>query len=1285
MTKTDQRPAAAIEIAVLSHADTDLVTMRKAEASLNGVALNVHCLSLQQVGSHDAMTTWLDTYGIRMQIIIVRLLGRPDGLPGLATLNERAHGNHFALITLSGTGALDPELNKLSNVRPDILHGVNAYWQAGGVDNAVQCLRYLSDKLLHTARGYKPPQRLPDHGMYFPNLPVERTLEYSQAQHNSGQPVIGILFYRAHWTSGHLNFIDTLVNTFVRRGIDVIPIFTHSLRNVDGDGFPVALRLFEQAGGIDVLVNTTAFAVADARSAVPGSASPHLDRPGVFEQFGVPVLQALISSMTREQWQQSARGLNPLDTAMNVALPEFDGRIISVPVSFKTKLESSQEGGTHYEVLPDRAERLADLAMRFACLRQTPNAHKRIAFIFTNASGNAAQIGNAVGLDAPASLMKILHAMQAHGYRIEGLPDTSDQLMQRLIHQGSYDEDFLTAEQMRAAAARVPADQYAQWFDALPAEPRRKMLDQWGAPPGAAYVDENGDLIMAGLAFGHAFVALQPPRGYQMDADAIYHQPDLAPTHHYYAFYRWLRDIWRASAIVHIGKHGTLEWLPGKGVGLSENCFPDALLADMPLFYPFIVNDPGEGSQAKRRGHAVVVDHLMPSMTTADTYGPLAELTQLIDEYYRVEALDPQKVPLLQQQIGDLIKQARLDTDLGLLRRYPHHDAHERTAPAHCADMASADFTHLLEDIDGYLCELGSAQIRDGLHTLGESPAGESFIDLICAITRLSNFDSPSLPESIAHAFEIDWPALQADKGLRLSIDTTALAAITQRPLHTHADAIEAILACARALMADFHARHFDPESIDASIAAALRRPATETLRHVLRFVATTLVPNLHRTRDEIGHLLDGLNGNHVPAGPSGAPTRGMAHVLPTGRNFYSVDPHAIPSMAAVRIGERLADEVLRRHLDEHGGYPESIGISIWGTSTMRTHGDDIAEALALLGVKPVWQAESRRVTCFTVIPLAQLGRPRIDVTVRISGFFRDAFPHLIGFVDDVIQHVAQLDEPCELNFVRKHYLDEIHCALQAPLPAETLKRRALYRIFGSKPGSYGAGILPLIQEQNWQSRDDLARAYIEWGGYAYTRDEYGVKAHDIFRARLARVDIALHNQDNREHDIFDSDDYLQFHGGMIAAIHGLTGRRPRHYFGDTHDPARPQVRDLKQEALRVFRSRVVNPKWLASIQRHGYKGGLELNATVDYLFGYDATADILDDWMYENVAQAYALNPNIQRFLTASNPWALYAMTERLLEAAQRGLWKKPADEMLGALTQLHLDTEALLEARGE
>ena len=1318
------------DIVLLTHADTDLATLQFAAEALGDTEAAVRGVSLHTVSRADRMSEWLATQLGASWIVVVRLLGRADEVPGLTTLALRARETGCALMVLSGTGETDPELDRLSNVSTDVLRDANAYWLAGGVDNIAQSLRYLSDRLWLTALGYEAPRALPQHGVYRPDMAPEAALKSFKTSRRAGAAAIGLLFYRAHWTSGNLHFIDTLVAALEQRGADVLPVFTHSLRETEDDDFPLALGLFEQAGGIDLLINTTSFAIGD--TTVDGPARADHDNANVFERLGVPVLQAITSGMTREQWAQSPRGLNPLDTAMNVALPEFDGRIIGVPLSFKATPTSGAHSAaaTHYEAVPDRVERIAGLAVRLAALRIRPAADKRIAFVFTNSSGKAAQIGNAVGLDAPASLMTILRAMQLRGYRIEGLPESSDALMQKLIEHGSYDEDFLTAEQMRTAAARVSLGDYVNWLDALPPGPRKRMLEQWGDAPGAAYADENGDLVIAGLAFGNAFVALQPPRGYGMDPDAIYHQPDLPPTHHYHAFYRWLRDTWQADAIVHVGKHGTLEWLPGKGVGLSEDCYPDAFLADMPLFYPFIVNDPGEGSQAKRRGHAVVVDHLMPPMTTADTYGPLAELVQLVDEYYQVEALDPVKLPLLQQQIWDLIRKAKLDTDLDLLHAHHHHDeeghahdhgehshahadAHEHEhehehhdhdyahdhhhdhsahhpsvdagIPAVLTDMAGSDFAHLIEDLDGYLCELGAAQIRDGLHTLGAIPEGDVLIDLLAALTRIPNLDSPSLPESVASAFEFDWNALQADKGARLDAVQPALSILTGRPLHTNADAIDAILALARSLLVDFASQQFAADTIDTSIATILQRPTTPSLQAVFAFVSASLVPNLRRTRDEIDHLLDGLDGHYVPAGPSGAPTRGMAHVLPTGRNFYSVDPRAIPSMAASNIGEGLADEVLRRHLDESGRYPESIGISVWGTSAMRTHGDDIAEVLALLGVKPVWQPESRRVTGFAAIPLAQLGRPRIDVTLRISGFFRDAFPHLIALVDDAIRHVAHLDEPPESNFVRKHYLAEIQADLLAGHPIEVAERQALYRIFGAKPGSYGAGILPLIQEQNWQTRDDFARAYVEWGGYAYTRGEYGTNAHHAFRTRLAGVEIALQNQDNREHDIFDSDDYLQFHGGMIAAVQGLTGHRPRHYFGDTQDPANPRVRDLKQEALRVFRARVVNPKWLASIQKHGYKGGLELNATVDYLFGYDATAGILDDWMYEDVAQAYALDPGIQRFLSQSNPWALQAITERLLEAAQRGMWEQPDAQTLGALKQLHLDGEAQLEARGE
>jgi cobaltochelatase CobN len=600
--------------------------------------------------------------------------------------------------------------------------------------------------------------------------------------------------------------------------------------------------------------------------------------------------------------------------------------------------------------------------------------------------------------------------------------------------------------------------------------------------------------------------------------------------------------------------------------------------------------------------------------------------------------------------------------------------------------MDGVDFAHLIEDIDGYLCEIGAAQIRDGLHVLGQAPRDAQQVDMLCALTRLPNIGAPGLPEEVARCYGLDFASLLEDKGKRLDGTAEALARRAGRTLATRADALEAIEGMCRQLYMELQRRGFSTQAIDAVVAECLgESAATSAITAVLKFACEQLVPGLAGTTDEVDYLLRALDGRYVPAGPSGAPTRGMAHILPTGRNFYSVDPRSLPSQAAWRVGQQLAREVLQRYRRETGRYPESVSISVWGTSAMRTHGDDAAEILALLGVRPVWQPENRRLTGVEVIPLAELGRPRIDVTTRISGFFRDAFPQLIQLIDQAVNAVIALDEPPEQNFVRKHYLQELAARAAAPEPLAQAERSARYRVFGSKPGTYGAGILPLINEKNWKDEADFAEAYVNWGGYAYTAEESGIDARPQFRRRLTAVEVALHNQDNREHDIFDSDDYLQFHGGLIATIRSLTGRKPRHYFGDSQNPDRPVVRDLKEEGLRVFRSRVVNPKWLESIRRHGYKGALECTATVDYLFGFDATAEIMEDWMYEEVARRYALDPAMREFFQESNPWALQAVAERLLEAAQRKMWASPTPEVLEALKETYLQTEAALEERGE
>ncbi|BDP40079.1 cobaltochelatase subunit CobN [Deinococcus aetherius] len=1310
---TPDAPAELSGLAFLTHADTDLLNLRAAQETLPPDFGPLTGVALGGVRSEAQMATLLSGAVGQAEIVLVRIHGKFSAVPGAELLLDhvRRAGQHLLLV--SGTNEPDTELAALSLAPAHTLDTARAYLAASGWQNTRELLLSLSDTLRLTGYGAQPPLALPEHGIHHPDLPENATLEDWQRLRTPGRPAVGVLLYRAHALSGNTAFVDALVTALDEAGADALPVFTTSLKDVDGNGDPKAFGLLR--GQIDALISTLSFAMADVQAGDVTAAGANV---GALSRLGVPVVQGITSGGARGPWETSARGLNPLDTAMNVALPEFDGRIIGVPFAFKEK-----EAGDAARLVadPERTARLAGITVRLARLRHLPNHEKRLAFVFTNSTAKASQVGNAVGLDSAASLLHILRALEAEGYDVGELPDTSDELMHALLARTTYDTTQLTPGQLAQAAAHVPADLYRSWFADLPDSQQRRMRQQWSEAPGSAYV-HDGALALAGLYLGKMFVALQPPRGYGMDPDAIYHTPDLPPTHHYHALYRWLREPpeqggFGADAIVHVGKHGTLEWLPGKGVGLSAKCFPDSLLGDLPLFYPFVINDPGEGTQAKRRAHATVLDHLPPPLTRADTYGPLAELAALVDEYYQLELLDPSKLPLLQGQIWDLVQRANLGTDLGTMLRRDHGDhVHEwdeaftpEGVPVTLTEMNGPDVAHLLEDIDGYLCELGMAQIRDGLHVLGQPPRGEQLPEMLRALTRLANAEVPGLHAGLAGVLGLELGALLDSPGGRLTGEsrmgpltpalspselyqshegrgskTPDLSDLAGRPVLTHGDALELIDELALHLYQTLQARNFDPAAVPDALALTLGSlDHFGTLPATLNYACRVLKPNLDATTDEITHLLAGLSGRYVPAGPSGAPSRGLAHILPTGRNFYAVDPRALPSQAAWTVGSNLAREVLERHLKEAGAYPEHVAISVWGTSNMRTQGDDVAQILALLGARPVWHPQSRRLTGVELIPLEELGRPRIDVTVRISGFFRDAFPHLISLLDEAVNLAMQADEPQEQNYPRKHYLADLAGRL-AELPPEEAQSRAAYRLFGSAPGTYGAGMLDLINEGNWKDDADFARTFVNWGGYAYTAAEAGTDAREDFRARLAVTQLVLHNQDNREHDLFDSDDYLQFFGGMIASVRSLSGAQPRHYFGDTANPERARVRDLGEEALRVYRSRVVNPKWLDGIRRHGYKGGLEQTATVDYLFGFDATAQIAHDFMYEGVAQTYALDPENQAFLRESNPWALNAIAGRLLEAHARELWR-PEAETLNALQNLLAESEGLLEGRGE
>ncbi|TXR51007.1 cobaltochelatase subunit CobN [Phyllobacterium endophyticum] len=1215
------------DVLFLSAADTELASLASARRQSDAHSLRLaNMMALAHPMSVDA---YVERTARHAKLIVVRIIGGESYWPyGLEALHACAINHKIQLAVLPGDDKPDPGLDRFSTVSRQDRDALWHYLLEGGPQNASRFLDYCYSLIDGED---KPPEAAPllKAGLWWPDIAVP-SLEEVRGFWNEGSSVVAICFYRALVQSGQTQPVEALVDALRAKGLNPLPVFVSSLKD------PVSVATLQNIFGDArpcVVLNATGFAVS-----APGAAR----KATVLEHDGAIVLQVIFSGSTAEQWRDSDQGLSARDLAMNVALPEVDGRVLSRAVSFKSARrydEAVEANIVTHEPLADRVEFVAALAANWARLREAKSTARRIVLIMANYPNRDGRLGNGVGLDTPAGTWQILNSMREKGYPVADVPAHGDALINHLMAGPTN-----AASDGREIRETISLNQYRSFFEKLPQMIQAAVVSRWGEPDADPYFMKQAETFALPLArFGGTLVGIQPARGYNIDPKETYHSPDLVPSHGYLAFYAYLREVYDAHAIVHVGKHGNLEWLPGKSLALSENCYPEAVLGPLPHIYPFIVNDPGEGTQAKRRSSAVIIDHLTPPLTRAESYGPLKDLEALVDEYYEASGVDPRRLARLKIQILDLVRDIGLDGDAGI------HD--------HDADDLA------LQKLDAYLCDLKEMQIRNGLHIFGRSPEGRLLTDLVVALARVPRGAGHGADQSLQRAIALDlglegFDPLDCEMAKPwFSPRPDILQAVSDDPWRSAGDTVERVELLAVKLVAG------EIDCPEGWFATAM----------VLAGIQSSLQPAVTMCGDaEMNACLTALDGRFVAPGPSGAPTRGRPDVLPTGRNFFSVDTRAVPTPAAWELGQKSAELLIRRYTQDHGEWPTSFGLTAWGTSNMRTGGDDIAQALALIGVKPVWDMASRRVTGYEIISTAMLGRPRVDVTLRISGFFRDAFPDQIALFDTAVRSVGELEEDEQDNPIAARMRIEQARLIAEGTGEKLAKQRAGFRVFGSKPGAYGAGLQALMDENDWTKRDDLAEAWLVWGGYAYGAGIEGNAERGLLEERLRTVNAVVQNQDNREHDLLDSDDYYQFEGGMSAAIETLSGTRPTIYHNDHSRPEKPVIRTLEEEIARTVRGRVTNPKWIAGVIRHGYKGAFEMAATVDYLFAFAATTGAVGNHHFEAVYQAFLLDEDVRNFLAEKNPHALRDIAGKLEEAVARDFWTPRSNSARYELSKL-------------
>ena len=1236
-----EQPSA--EVLFLSSASTDLSALARVletSASKNWDG-RIRALPLDALSHPAQIDHYLSNCTARTRLIVVRLLGgRGHWSYGLeqCSLWESAEPGR-TLLVLAGTSDQDRELHSLGSLPEGIGDAMALLLREGGTDNLQTWLSGLSWIL---ASDQERSESLAEPLLQAIPSPDPDPYDW---QEESGSRV-GVILYRAHRQSGDWLWCDALLSVLRQHGLAPRALWVSSLR--DAAVQEAVQRLFRQQE-VALVITTTSFASVQFSEA--GLGAP------LWDGLDCPVLQLLSSSRPRSAWTSSFQGLDPIDLSLQVVLPELDGRITTRIGAFREVLKADEQLCTAVKRLePDSAgiDWIANHALAWTDLQTTAASERRLTLLLANYPVRNGRLANGVGLDTPASCLNILRWLQDDGYDLgtQPLPQDSDALMAMILAGRTNDPE----SELRPPLTHLPLETYLTWWSTLSPSARELIENRWGQPQKAEDLEAEGFAIH-GIRFGKVSVLVQPSRGYDPEQLSDLHSPDLPPPHRYLAQYLWLRHEERCQLMIHVGKHGSAEWLPGKSVGLSTCCGPALALGAIPHLYPFIVNDPGEGSQAKRRGHAVILDHLTPPLGRAGLHGNLLSLESLLDEYIEARELGASRCRALEQQLRALL--VELD--------WPGRpDTLE-------SGTESAHWSATLEQVETYLCELKEAQIRTGLHRLGELPSSASLLELLIAIARAPVADRPGLTQWIALQCGLCVDPWGDEDGLLLANqDQNVLSALGVPGCRRVSDAAEWMEGQAQQLLQRLLGLEAEGiEDVSSPLADPLLHSLEESpLPAVLAFIKADLWPRLQQCETrERNALLAGISGRRIASGPSGAPTRGRDDVLPTGRNFYSVDLRGLPTEAAWDLGRRSAEQLVELYELEHGEPLRHLALSVWGTATMRNGGEDIAQMLALLGVRPVWDGPTRRMVDLELIPLSLLGRPRVDVTLRMSGLFRDAFPQLLGWVHRALTLVAARDEPDGDN----------------PLAARTRSEGPQSRLFGSAPGAYGAGLQALIDSGQWEQRSDLGEAYLAWSSWRYDGEAVAHADRQGLEQALRSVQVVLHNQDNREHDLLDSDDYYQFQGGMAAAVQEAGGQAPTLLFADHSRRERLRIHGLEREIDKVVRSRLLNPRWIEGMQQHGYKGAFEMGASLDYLFAYDATTGTVPNWCYARIAERWLLDDSIRTFLQTANPWVLRDMAERLLEAAHRQLWSDADASILDRIRALLLEAERTVECGGD